>query len=90
MVDDIMKFGSSKKKGQYFIVMTVLLCSLFYVGMPKQSPLSEPIGKGMNYLYENIQKEMPSVLNYGYNDSVSYAYLKNFTNFVDDNSTQAV
>ncbi len=79
-----MKFHRNKK-GQFFLLATVLLCVLFFVGLhfsyPSTKVITQTFSDDMNYLYENMKKEFPKTLNFGLNDSNSIEYLTNFSIF---------
>jgi hypothetical protein len=74
-----------KKKGQFFLLATVLLCVLFFVGLhfsyPSTKVITQTFSDDMNYLYENMKKEFPHTLNLGLNDSNPVEHLTNFSIF---------
>ncbi len=71
-------------KGQFFILGAVLLCSLFFIGMPPPEAITMVFTGDLSYLHENIREELPRALNLGVNQSRSYQNLLNFTRFIYD------
>ncbi len=71
-------------KGQFFILGAVLLCALFFIGMPPPEAITMVFTGDLSYLHENIREELPRALNLGVNQSRSYQNLLNFTRFIYD------
>jgi hypothetical protein len=76
--------GRRKRKGQFFILGAVLLCALFFIGMPPPEAVTMGFTQDLSYLHENIGGEFPVALNLGLNQSRSFSYLLNFTRFIYD------
>lgn len=72
------------RKGQFFIVGAILLCTLFYLGMPPSETITRIFSSDLEYLHENIGDEFAMALNFGLNQSTSFQDLLNFTRFVYD------
>jgi hypothetical protein len=70
-------------KGQFFIVGAILVCSLFFAGLPKFAPIiSQPSGD-LTYISSNLNGELPHALNIGLNDSDPIGRMENFTHFLE-------
>ncbi len=69
-------------KGQFFILGAVLLCALFYIGMPPPEAITMVFTGDLSYLHRNIGEEFPKALNFGVNQSRSCNDLLNFTRFI--------
>ncbi len=75
--------GIHQRKGQFFILGAFMLCTLFYMGIPRGGQLVMPVTQDLTYLSDNLEREIPNVLNLGLNESKPMEYLKNFTGFVE-------
>ena len=66
-----MKGKDSKKlKGQFFILGALLIVALFFSGLPKPPSIILPNTGELEFLYDNLQKNYPIVLNMGINLSL--------------------
>jgi len=72
---------SSGRKGQFFIIGAVLICSLLYFGLSPSVTVSVPEGRTAGFLADNIANELPYALNLGINGSGGTETLANFTAF---------
>lgn len=69
-------------KGQFFILGAVLVCSLFFIGLPRFAPIiSQPSGD-LAYISSNLRSELPHALNIGLNESEPVGRMENFTQFL--------
>lgn len=64
------------------MVGAILLCALFYIGMPPPESVTMAFTGDLPYLHENIREEFPRAFNLGLNQSRSFAFLLNFTRFM--------
>lgn len=71
-------------KGQFFILGGVLLCVLFYLGMPSTSQLVRTFTEDLKYLADNVELEIPKALNLGLNESKPITDLFDFTQVVNN------
>jgi hypothetical protein len=71
-------------KGQFLILGAVLLCSLFFIGLPPSRPLAESPAGDMGYLAANLEKEFPHALNLGLSEGDPRGIMENFTGWVRD------
>ena len=71
-------------KGQFFIAAAVMICMLFFLGMPLAgTDIRASAEKDMRYLAENLKTELPHALNLGLKENLSTACLVSFTRFAD-------
>jgi len=70
-----------RMKGQFFLIAGLLLCIMFFMGLPKPEPLQEPTIEDIKYVYENIERDFSHALTLGLNESAAIDTMKNFTNF---------
>jgi len=68
-------------KGQFFLIAGLLMCVMFFMGLPKPDPLQGPVVEDLKYIYENIETEFSYALTLGLNQSTTIDTMKNFTNF---------
>lgn len=66
------------------MVGAILLCTLFYLGMPPPEMITVIFARDLSYLHENIAEEFPRAMNFGVNESMSFNHLLNFTRFIYD------
>lgn len=55
------KYG--KRKGQFFILGAVLICALFFVGLPLYGPQIQSYRKDLSQVSNNMESEFPKALN---------------------------
>jgi hypothetical protein len=70
-------------KGQFFILGAILICSLFFMGLPRFAPIIKQPSGDIAYLSSNLQSELPHALNLGLNESDPIDRLTNFTHFLE-------
>ncbi len=66
-------------KGQAFLIGAILVCVMFFLGLPKSMPIMESSSNDLHYFSLGIRRELPMALNFGLNESAPIPYLKNFT-----------
>jgi len=71
-------------KAQFFILGAILLCSLFFIGLPPGQPFTEIPSQDMDYILKNLEKEFPHALNLGLEDGNPRYTMENFTGWVRD------
>ena len=77
------KLKGRKMKGQFFVLGAILICSLFFIGVPKFTAIiSEPSGD-LQYITLNLRSELSHAHNIGVNSSSVINVMKNFTHFVE-------
>jgi len=75
---------SSQLKAQYFIVGAILVCSMFFMAVPRFMPLIRQPSADIEYISVNLQRELPNALNLGLNESAMLGHMTNFTHFMED------
>ena len=71
-------------KAQFFILGAILLCSLFFVGLPASRTVYHVQAKDIDYLADNLDRELPHALNLGLSEGVPVQAMENFTGWVRD------
>jgi hypothetical protein len=69
-------------KAQFFILGAVLLCSLFFIGLPPGQPLAGVSTQDMDYMMLNLEREFPRALNLGMDGGDPAGTMANFTSWV--------
>lgn len=69
-------------KGQYFILGAILICSMFFIGLPPIQPIREMPSEDMDYIMKNLEHELPHALNLGLGDGTPRQTMENFTGWV--------
>lgn len=75
---------NKKMKGQYFILGTILITILFFIGLQFGKPLIQTSAGNLEYIYDNIEHELPYALNLGINKTTPIITLTNFTRYLDE------
>jgi hypothetical protein len=52
-----------RRKGQFFVLGAVLICSLFFIGLPLYGPQVQAYKKDLSYVSANLESEFPRALN---------------------------
>ena len=71
-------------KGQYFLLGAILLCSLFFIGLPPGQQIFDAPSQDLDYVLENLEKEIPHALNLGLDDGNPRIVMENFTSWTRD------
>ncbi len=69
-------------KGQYFIMASIILCSLVFLSLPAFYKSTQYISSDFKYILHNIESEFPHSLNLGLERDMPIETLSNFTLFV--------
>ena len=69
-------------KGQFFILGALLICVMFFIGLPSMVSLVSPDVSDMEGLADNAQQEIPRALNLGILESSGSASLEDFSGFL--------
>jgi len=69
-------------KGQFFILGAILLSVMFFIGLPTAVNLVTPDVSDMEYLSENIEREIPVVINLDISDGSGTSHLEDFSSFL--------
>ncbi|UCD07907.1 MAG: hypothetical protein JSW41_03000 [Candidatus Aenigmatarchaeota archaeon] len=69
-------------KAQFFILGAILLCSLFFIGLPPGQPLVQSPLQDMDYILQNLEREFPHALNLGLEDENPRQTMEDFTSWV--------
>ncbi len=72
------------RKGQFFIIGAIFICALFFFGVSPVMKISKSPADDMNFIADNLQKELPHALNIGVNSSVPVDTAYGFMNFSRD------
>jgi hypothetical protein len=67
-------------KGQFFILGAILLSVMFFIGLPSAVNLVTPDVSDMEYLSENIEREIPVAINL--EPSAGTSHLEDFSSFL--------
>jgi len=67
-------------KGQFFILGAILLSVMFFIGLPSAVKLVTPDVSDMEYLSENIEREIPVIINM--EPSAGTSHLEDFSLFL--------
>jgi len=70
-------------KGQFFIVGAVLICSLFFIGLPRFSPVIKQASGDLTFISSNLRSELPHAFNLGLNESEMLGHMEGFTHFLE-------
>jgi len=70
-------------KGQFFILGAVLVCSLFFIGLPRFAPIISQPSADLPYISANLRSELPHAMNLGMKESAVTERLENFTHFIE-------
>ncbi len=76
--------GKKRMKGQYFLLGAILLCSLFFMGLPPGQQVFEAPSQDLDYVLGNLEREIPHVLNLGLDDGSPRTVMENFTSWTRD------
>jgi len=79
----IARTKKQRKKGQFFILGAILICSLFFIGLPRFTPLIKQPSSDLPYISSNLQSELPNALNIGLNGSAMLDTMTNFSHFLE-------
>jgi hypothetical protein len=71
------KYRKAKAKGQFFILGAVLICMLFFVGLPLYGPQLQAYRKDLSFVSGNLESEFPRALNLG----IKAGSLQDFADF---------
>ncbi len=69
-------------KGQFFILGAILLSVMFFIGLPSAVNLVTPDLSDMEYLSENMEREIPVVINLDISDGTGTSHLEDFSSFL--------
>lgn len=69
-------------KAQFFILGAVLLCSLFFIGLPPGKPLTQLPLQDMDYILQNLENEFPHALNLGLEEGNPRQTMEDFSSWV--------
>jgi len=69
-------------KGQFFLLGAILLSTLFFIGLPSAVNLVTKDVSDMEYLSENIEKEIPMAMNLDINDVSGTSHIEDFSSFL--------
>ena len=75
------KRRSGKRKGQFFILGAVLMCAVFFVGLPLYGPDILTGREDLAIISGNLEREFPRALNLGMKSGSGTASLADFTLF---------
>jgi hypothetical protein len=76
------KKGIRKKmKAQFFILGAILLCSLFFIGMPIYGPAMQASRSDLSFVSANVASELPRALNLGMKQGSGAGGLQEFSQF---------
>jgi hypothetical protein len=73
--------GMKQMKGQFFLLGAILLCSLFFIGLPTSQVLIDTPSHDLDYVLQNLEKEFPHALNLGLDDGNPRQVMENFTSW---------
>jgi hypothetical protein len=73
-----------KRKGQFFILGAVLICMLFFVGLPLYGPQLQSYREDLSFVSSNLEPEFPRALNLGLKEGSGTAGLADFSAFSRD------
>ena len=73
-----------RMKAQFFILGAVLLCSLFFIGLPPRQAFIETPSDDMEYVRQNLEREFPIALNLGLDNENPRTTMENFTSWTRD------
>jgi hypothetical protein len=76
-------FRNKKQKGQYFLLAGFFIVIILYAGLPAATTLVRAESQDIVLLSDNMLKEFPKALNFGYNESGSLETLVNFSRFCE-------
>ena len=71
-----------KRKGQFFVAGSLLLCVLFFAGLPAQIMVGSSYTGDLSRLSENLEREIPNALNLAMLGDGNPAKLGDFAGFV--------
>lgn len=75
---------TGRRKGQFFILGAVLICMLFFVGLPLYGPQLQSYRKDLSFVSGNLESEFPRALNLGLRSGSGTAGLAGFSAFSRD------
>ncbi len=75
-------------KGQFFILGAMLLCTLFFLGLPQIAVHSAPRDTGLSPLADNLEREIPHALNLALAEDQDTQKLGEFLDFARNNSAE--
>ena len=70
-----------KRKGQFFILGAVLICMLFFIGLPLYGPQLQSYRKDLSFVSANLETEFPKALNLGIKAGSGTSSLVDFSRF---------
>ena len=73
----------TKVKGQFFILGAVLMCAVFFVGLPLYGPQVQVSREDLKYISDNLEREFPRALNLGMKSGSGTSSLADFSRFAD-------
>jgi len=73
--------SKAKRKGQFFILGAVLMCAVFFVGLPLYGPQVQASRKDLSIISGNLEREFPRALNLGMKSGSGTASLADFSVF---------
>ena len=73
-----------KRKGQFFILGAVLICALFFIGLPLYGPQIQSYRKDLSFISSNLESEFPRALNLGLRSGSGTGSLADFSAFSRD------
>jgi len=71
----------AKVKGQFFILGAVLICALFYIGLPLYGPQLHSYRKDLSFASGDMESEFPRALNLGIKEGSGTGTLADFSRF---------
>jgi hypothetical protein len=72
---------TGRRKGQFFILGAVLMCMVFYVGLPLYGPQLQSYRKDLTFVSSNLESEFPKALNLGIKSGSGTGNLADFSRF---------
>ena len=72
---------TGRRKGQFFILGAVLVCMLFFVGLPLYGPQLQAYRNDLSFVSSNLESEFPKALNLGVKAGSGTGSLVDFSRF---------
>lgn len=73
-----------RMKAQFFILGAILLCSLFFIGLPSRQAFTSAPSDDMEYVMQNLEDEFPAALNLGMESGNPGAVMEDFSSWSRD------
>jgi hypothetical protein len=68
-------------RGQFFILGAVLICAIFFIGLPLYGPQVQSYRKDLTFVSDNLESEFPKAFNLALNASGGIANFEDFSRF---------